>query len=110
VQCPGRDAPDHAEDLVISATGGSFSNGFNVPAELQILDSYGGSNGVTLSGGTQSYLTLYAPLTDVTISGGSPLWGAVLGRTLVASGNAQLHIDLNIPGGSTGWAPGLTVL
>jgi hypothetical protein len=92
---------------VLSATGGSFSNGLNLPADLQIFDSYSGANGVTLSGGTQSYLTLYAPLTDVTLSGGSPLYGAVLGKTIVASGNAQFHIDLNVP---PSWAPGLHIV
>jgi hypothetical protein len=92
---------------LINASGGSFSNGFNIPAELQILSSNSGANGVSLSGGSQAYLTVYAPQTDVVIAGGSPLFGAILGKTITSTGNAQLHIDLNIPGGSTGWAPGL---
>jgi hypothetical protein len=92
---------------ILSASGGSFSNLSNIPAELEIFSSYTQSNGVYISGGSKSYLTVYAPQTDVTISGGSPLFGAVLGRTLTSTGNALLHIDLNIPGGPTGWAPGL---
>jgi hypothetical protein len=91
----------------IAASGGAFSNTTNFPADLRILDSYNGSNGVNISGGTQSYLTVYAPLTDVIISGNSPLTGAILGKTIVSSGNAQIHVDLNIAGGSGGWAPGL---
>jgi uncharacterized repeat protein (TIGR01451 family) len=91
---------------VISATGGSFSNSTNIPGDLRILDSYNGSNGVNISGGSESLLTIYAPLTDVIISGNSPLWGAVLGKTIVSSGNAILHVDLNI-GETSSWAPGL---
>jgi uncharacterized repeat protein (TIGR01451 family) len=90
----------------ITASGGAFSNATNIPADLKILDSYNGTNGVNISGGSQSLLTLYAPLTDVIISGNSPLWGAVLGKTITSSGNAIVHVDLNI-GDTSSWAPGL---
>ena len=56
-----------------------------------------GSDGVTISGNSSAYLTVYAPGTSVTISGGSPVFGALLGRTLTISGNSQVHYDVQLP-------------
>jgi hypothetical protein len=78
----------------LKATGGSFANGTNVPANLQISSSYSGSAGVQISGGAGAYLSIYAPRTGVSISGNSPVFGAVLGKTITLSGDASLHYDV----------------
>jgi hypothetical protein len=80
----------------LKASGGTFANPTNVPANLQISSSYAGKDGVSLSGGSGAYLTVYAPKTGVTISGNAPLYGAVLGKTLTLSGNASVHYDVRL--------------
>jgi hypothetical protein len=80
-----------------NASGGSLVNTTHVPANLQIASSYAGPNGVNVSGGTNAYLTVYAPATNVTVTGGSPVFGALLGKTLTISGNSQAHYDVLLP-------------
>ena len=77
----------------LNAGGGSFANTTHVPANLQIASSYAGSNGASLNGGAEAFLTVYAPRTDVTVSGNSSLFGAVLGKTLTVSGTPDVHYD-----------------
>ncbi|PYS39182.1 MAG: hypothetical protein DMF71_15620, partial [Acidobacteria bacterium] len=81
----------------LNASGGSFVNTTNRPANLQISTSYTGNNGVTLSGGTNAYLKVLAPGTSITLSGGSPIFGALVGKTLTVSGNSVIHYDTRQP-------------
>ena len=81
----------------LNASGGSFANTTNRPANLQISTSYTGNNGVTLSGGTNAYLKVLAPGTSITLSGGSPIFGALVGKTLTVSGNSVIHYDTRQP-------------
>ena len=53
--------------------------------------------GATISGGPNSYLVLYAPTTDVAISGNASFFGAALGKTLTISGNPDVHYDIALP-------------
>ncbi len=78
-------------------SGGSLQNPSYIPFNLQVASSYTGSNGVTVSGTSATYLTIYAPGTDVTVSGGGPLYGALVGKTLTVSGNSFVHQDLALP-------------
>ena len=80
----------------LNGSGGSFYNPSHVPANLQIASSYAAANGVTLSGGAGAYMSVYAPTTGVTLSGNAPIYGAVLGKTLTASGNAAVHYDTQL--------------
>ena len=80
-----------------NASGGSLVNTTLLPSNLQIAVSYSGNNGVTLSGGSSAYLTVYAPGTDVTLSGSSPLYGALVGKTLTLSGSSAVHFDVSVP-------------
>jgi hypothetical protein len=84
----------------LSANGAAFVNSTNVPANLQISSSYSGADGVTLSGGSGAYLTLFAPRTYVTLSGGLPVHGSVLGKKLTVTGGA-VHYDVRL---TTVWA------
>ena len=81
----------------LHTSGGSLVNTTQVPSNLQIATSYTGGAGVTIAGNTSAYLTVYAPGTDVTITGGSPVFGALLGKTLTVSGNSQVHYDVLLP-------------
>ena len=67
---------------LLEAGGGSLVNQTHVPANLQVESSYAGVDGVALSGGTGAYVTVYAPQTSITLSGKSPLYGALLGKTV----------------------------
>jgi hypothetical protein len=78
-------------------SGGSLQNPSLIPFNLQVASSYTGSNGVTVSGTSATYMTIYAPGTGVTISGGGPLYGALVGKTLTVSGNSFVHEDLALP-------------
>jgi len=48
---------------------------------------------VTMAGAGAMYASLYAPLGDVTLVGGSVLNGAVLGKNIDVRGGAKLHYD-----------------
>ena len=90
----------------LDATGGSgFVNPTSVPANLQISSSFAGKDGVKLAGGSQAYLSVYAPQTDVAFSGGAPVFGALLGKTLELAGNSVVHSDVQRV---TVWAPYFT--
>jgi hypothetical protein len=78
-------------------SGGSLQNTSHNPANLQVNSSYTGSNGVTVSGTSATYIMVYAPGTDLTVSGGGPLYGSLVAKTLTVSGNSQIHQDLGLP-------------
>ncbi len=78
-------------------SGGSLQNTSHIPGNLQVTSSYTGSNGVTVSGTSATYLMIYAPGTDLTVSGGGPLYGSLVAKTLTVSGNSQVHQDLGLP-------------
>jgi hypothetical protein len=80
----------------VSASGGAFANTTFNPANLQIISSYTQPNGVTVGGSSTTYLTIYAPTTDVSVSGGAPLYGALVGKTLSTGGSASIHYDVNL--------------
>ena len=78
-------------------SGGSLQNTSYNPANMQVTSSYTGSNGVTVSGTSATYIMIYAPGTDLTVSGGGPLYGSLVAKTLTVSGNSQVHQDLGLP-------------
>ena len=88
--------------VIINVTGKFTDDGgslrtLRLPSNLQVFSSYTGSNGVTVSGTSATYMSIYAPGTDVTISGGRPFYGSLVGKTLTVSGNSSLHQDLDLP-------------
>jgi hypothetical protein len=90
---------------LVAGGGGGFVNPTFVPSNLQISSSYAGKDGVKLSGGSNAYLSVYAPRTSVELSGSSPVFGALLGKTLVISGGSFVHYDVQMV---TVWAPYFT--
>ncbi len=49
--------------------------------------------GIKIEGNFESYVQIYAPLSDVNISGNGTLYGAVRGKTVSISGGASIHYD-----------------
>jgi uncharacterized repeat protein (TIGR01451 family) len=74
----------------------SIVNTTGVPSNLRILSSYAGSNGVTLINSTTTTLVIYAPGTNVTISGAVPLFGTVAGKTVTVSNSGMIHYDAQL--------------
>ncbi|HET9407547.1 MAG TPA: Ig-like domain repeat protein [Candidatus Sulfotelmatobacter sp.] len=79
----------------MDVTGGSIQNPSHIPANLQF--AYGGSHGVNLSGGSDSYAVVYAPNALINMSGGSDFFGSVIGSTVTSSGGTNVHYDSNLP-------------
>ena len=74
----------------------SVNNTTLIPSNLRILSSYTGSNGVNFTNSASAYLIVYAPGTNVTISGAAPLFGTVVGKTLTVSNSGKLHYDVRL--------------
>jgi len=77
----------------INFSGGAIANPSAIPMQFQVI--YGGSNGITLSGGSGSYVVLYAPKAPVTLSGGSAWYGAMVVSTLNNSAS-PMHYDRHL--------------
>jgi hypothetical protein len=65
------------------------------PSDLKIRSAFTGGGGISFGGGGTTYANIYAPKTDVAISGGTVLDGSVLGKTLNISGDSSVHYDKN---------------
>lgn len=74
----------------------SFTNTTGTPANLRILSSYSGSNGITFGNSTNIHLMVYAPNTGVSVSGAAPLFGTVAGKTLTISNSGAVHYDTTL--------------
>lgn len=79
-----------------SSGAASLNNTTLIPSNLRILSSYAGSNGVNFTNSASAYLMVYAPGTNVTISGAAPLFGTVVGKTLTVSNSGSLHYDVRL--------------
>jgi uncharacterized repeat protein (TIGR01451 family) len=74
----------------------SLPNTTLIPSNLRILSSYSGSNGVTFGNSSSLQLVVYAPNTNVTISGSAPLFGTVVGKTVTVSNSGMIHYDTQL--------------
>ncbi len=79
----------------IDLSGGSIVNPSHIPGNMQF--AYGGSHGVNLTGGADSYAVLYAPSALVNMSGGTDFFGSIIGSTVTSSGGTAVHYDTNLP-------------
>ncbi len=77
----------------VDFSGGSISNFTGVPNNFQV--NYGGTGGVSVSGGAGSYLVVDAPNAAVKLTGGSDVFGAIVGKTIVDSGGTNFHVDFS---------------
>jgi hypothetical protein len=76
---------------VVDFSGGSIANSTGIPSNVQFV--YGGSNPITLSGGSTSGAVVYAPNSNLTISGSGGVYGAMIGKTVTDSGGSAVHYD-----------------
>jgi Tfp pilus assembly protein PilX len=97
------------DSAIISLTGGmsvtstgSIANTTSKALQFQVLSSAtctgsctpsAPSNSIQISGGSDAYLYIYAPRTQIVASGGGNLYGALLGNDLQVSGGSRLHYD-----------------
>jgi hypothetical protein len=102
VNLAGASLSGNGAAMVVS--GGSIENPSHIPANLQF--AYGGSHGINLTGGSDSYATVYAPNALVNMRGGSDFFGSIIGSSVTASGGTAIHYDSNLPyikAGNTIW-------
>ncbi len=71
---------------------GQIANTTNLPANLHITSSDSISGGVAIVGGIHAAMTILAPKTTVTISGGS-FFGTLLAGAVSLTGGIQFHAD-----------------
>ena len=86
------------QPLVFSG-GASINNTSEVAANFQI--NYGGTSGITISGGTNSYAVVNAPNSPLTVSGGTAFYGSMTGSTITDSGGTELYFDTTLLNSST---------
>ena len=89
--------------FVIAASdlsGGSIANTSLNASSLKLFSSLNApsnTNGIKLSGGTQSYMSIYAPDTGITFSGGTTdFYGAVVGYNITDTGGTRFHYDQSL--------------
>jgi PilX N-terminal len=95
---PGTSPAQYAQIVVnvmpagtIDLTGSTLSNPSLVPGNFQIL--YGGTNQVTINGGTQTASLVYAPNAPFKLNGGGNLYGAVVAGQITDLGGGAIHYD-----------------
>jgi Flp pilus assembly protein TadG len=74
----------------------------NLPKNLKIVmvgDAFGNPPGTAqISSGAALYATIYAPQSDITMSGSGDIYGSVLGKTISMTGSSAIHYDLSLTG------------
>jgi hypothetical protein len=76
-------------DAIQIAGNGMVNNG--TPSNLQIW--YGGSKGTKINGNGSFTGVVYAPNSAIEIKGNGEVFGAVVGYTVEANGNGNIHFD-----------------
>lgn len=87
---------------------GGIVNPTGSAANLVILGTSTATS-VKLTGGSQAVYGLFAPTATIKITGGSDIWGSVVGKTLDIHGTSRIHFDtglLNLSDlrGTSDWA------
>lgn len=76
----------------INLSGAALLNRSSTPKKLVIYGTLG-LKSITLSGSTNLHGLIYAPSTDITISGALQLYGSVIGNNVSLSGSSGVHFD-----------------
>ncbi|MFH1767729.1 MAG: hypothetical protein ABH858_01025 [Candidatus Omnitrophota bacterium] len=80
-------------DGLCSISGNGIANQTSIPENLVINSTYGGNNGITISGNGDMYGAIYAPGTKVTVSGNGDIYGSVVADSVSITGNGDVHYD-----------------
>jgi DNA/RNA endonuclease G, NUC1 len=73
-----------------------LSNTTEIPGALRILSSFSGANGVTINNGANNYMLVYAPQTEINISGTGRLFGGAVGKSITVDNSGALHYDTRL--------------
>jgi hypothetical protein len=79
--------------------GGGLNNRGKLASDLSLISCGTGTQAWSLSGGSNAYFTIYAPNNKVTLSGNSPVFGAIVAGEFVSSGGSPIHFDRALLGG-----------
>jgi len=79
---------------------GQTSTASNLPKNLKIVGipvpGTGAAPGaLTLSSGASLYANIYAPQSDITLSGSGSIYGSILGKSVTMSGSSSIYYDLS---------------
>jgi hypothetical protein len=78
----------------VDISGGGISNNTGIPGNFLLLSSFvSAGNGVTVSGGSDAYMAIYAPDCGIKLSGGTDLYGSLIGASFSMTGNTGMHYD-----------------
>jgi hypothetical protein len=80
-------------DTELDLSGGGILNTSSRPTDLGLWSCGPNADTWTLSGGSGAYFSVYAPNHPITITGGSDIYGAIVGASLAASGGSMVHFD-----------------
>jgi hypothetical protein len=77
----------------------------NLPKNLSIVMIPNPSTGtppgtITVNSQASLYANIYAPQSDITLSGSGAIYGSVVGKSITMSGSSDIFYDLNSTGGS----------
>jgi Tfp pilus assembly protein PilX len=96
----------------VSIGGQGVANGNNTPSSLLIYSSStdtSSNGGISVTGGSNFYGAIYAPLSSTKLTGNTAFYGAIRGLTVDNGGTAGFHYDEqlgNLSGGPiTGYTP-----
>jgi hypothetical protein len=78
---------------------GNVMTSFGAPANLRIVTvptPTGGAPGsITVGSSSALYATIYAPQSDILMSGSGDIYGSVLGKSVNMTGTSGVHYDLS---------------
>jgi Tfp pilus assembly protein PilX len=80
--------------------GGGISNGSGVATNLSIYGLNTASS-IKYAGNAQFIGTVYAPQSDVVMTGTSDVFGAIVGKTITTGGSMTFHYDESLGGGNS---------
>jgi hypothetical protein len=76
-------------------SGGTINTSGNLPANFEVKMVT--AAGVNISGNSSLYADIQAPTSPINISGGSTIYGRLIGSSLSISGNTSIHVDTSLP-------------
>ena len=83
----------------LDLAGGATVNPLQVAQDLVFMvacPTSGACPVVKVTGGTTAAYAVYAPDSDIAISGGSDIYGAVIGKTVTNTGGTKIHYDTSL--------------
>ncbi|MEJ7601742.1 MAG: hypothetical protein WKG01_27830 [Kofleriaceae bacterium] len=85
----------------LDLTGGNVTNSTKISTNLVFMTGPACTD-VKVAGGSGASFGLYAPDADVKISGGSDIYGAVVGKSVTVTGGTGIHYDRALASFATG--------